>query len=45
VQRFEVAAFETGEHLVYVVSDLSRQDNRDMMLALARDLKEVLGKV
>ncbi len=42
VQRFEVSAFETRDHLVYFVSDLGRQPNTDLMLALAPQVREFL---
>jgi anti-sigma factor RsiW len=42
VQRFNIAAFETRDSLVYVVSDLSVEKNSRMMLAMAPDLKKFL---
>jgi len=30
---FEIDGFETGDHFVYVISDLSEQQNRQMMAA------------
>jgi hypothetical protein len=44
VQRFRLAAFETRDHLVYVVSDLSAEKNAQLMLAMAPALKEFLLK-
>ncbi len=44
VQRFRVAAFETREHLVYVVSDLSAEKNSQLLLAMAVGLKSFLDK-
>lgn len=35
VQRFSVAAFESGQHLVYLVSDLDGRSNLDLLAALA----------
>jgi hypothetical protein len=45
VQRFQVTAFETRDHLVYFISDLSKQKNAEMMLALAPGLKSFLSKL
>jgi len=45
VQRFQMTAFETRDHLVYLVSDLPKQQNTDLMLALAPDLDNFLGKL
>jgi hypothetical protein len=42
VQRFQIASFETRDHLAYVVSDLSEQENTNIMLALAPQVKQVL---
>ncbi len=44
VQRFQIAAFETSGHLVYVISDLQQQQNMDVMLALAPGVKEFLER-
>jgi len=41
-QRFEISGFETPDYVVYVVSNLSREDNRDMMLALAPSVTSFL---
>jgi hypothetical protein len=43
VQRFEIASFESRDHLVYFVSDLGRQPNMEMMLALAPRVREFLA--
>jgi len=43
VQRFEISSFESRDHLVYFVSDLGRQPNMEMMLALAPQVKEFLA--
>ncbi|MGC4054184.1 MAG: hypothetical protein QM757_34290 [Paludibaculum sp.] len=45
IQRFELTAFETGSHLVYLVSDLARSTNHDLMLALAPDVKAYLSSL
>ncbi|WP_321475740.1 hypothetical protein [uncultured Paludibaculum sp.] len=45
VQRFAVTAFETGDHLVYVVSDLSHEMNDRLMLAMAPDVKAYLSSL
>lgn len=42
VQRFEIAGFETRQHLVYVVSDLGGRKSLDMMAALASGVQGVL---
>lgn len=44
VQRFEIASFESRDHLVYLVSDFSQQKNVEMLAALAPQLKEFLQK-
>jgi hypothetical protein len=45
VQRFKITAFETSDYLVYFISDLDKQRNTDLMLALAPRVKEFLGKL
>jgi hypothetical protein len=45
VQRFQVSAFETRDYLAYFISDLPKQQNTNMMLALAPDVKSLLGKL
>ncbi|MDX2154205.1 MAG: hypothetical protein SFV54_25925 [Bryobacteraceae bacterium] len=45
VQRFEIAAFESRQHLVYVISDMPAKQNMETMLAAAPGLKEVLAKL
>ncbi len=42
VQRFQIAAFESGTYLVYFVSDLPESQNSAMMLALAPDIRNFL---
>ena len=43
VQRFQLAAFETSAHLVYVISDLPREKNTEMIVALAPEVKQLLA--
>ena len=43
VQRFQLAAFETSAHLVYVISDLPREKNTEIMIALAPQVKQLLA--
>jgi hypothetical protein len=45
VQRFEMASFETRDHLVYFISDLPAQENRAHLLAMAPAVQELLGKL
>jgi hypothetical protein len=45
VQRLQMTAFETRDYLVYFISDLPKQQNTDMMLALAPDVKTFLAKL
>jgi hypothetical protein len=45
VQRFEIASFESANHIVYVVSDMGRQENMKFMLAVAPQVKDVLSKL
>jgi hypothetical protein len=42
VQRFQISAFETRDHLVYFVSDLPKDANEKMILALATPVREFL---
>jgi hypothetical protein len=44
VQRFQIASFESRDHLVYFVSDLSEQQNTEMMIALAPRVREFLER-
>jgi hypothetical protein len=44
VQRFQIAAFESRDHLVYLVSDLTQQQNINMMVAMAPGVKEFLAE-
>ena len=45
VQRFQLTAFETRDYLVYFISDLDRQQNTSLMLAMAPRVKDFLAKL
>jgi hypothetical protein len=45
VQRFQIAAFESREHMVYVISDLPGQYNTELMQGMAPALKTFLGNL
>jgi len=45
VQRFELAAFESRDHMVYVISDLPKERNTELMVALAPQVKALLQKL
>jgi len=45
VQRFQMTAFETRDYLVYFISDLGRQQNTELMLALGPRVKDFLAKL
>jgi len=45
VQRFQMTAFETRDYLVYFISDLGKQQNTDLMLALGPRVKDFLQKL
>jgi hypothetical protein len=45
VQRFQISAFETTDYLVYFISDLGKQQNTKLMLALAPPVKGFLAKI
>ncbi len=45
VQRFQIAAFESRDRLVYVISDLPQQKNMETVLALAPGVKEFLSRL
>jgi hypothetical protein len=45
VQRFQMTAFETRDYLVYFISDLPKQQNTEMMLALGPPVKDFLKKL
>jgi hypothetical protein len=42
VQRFQMTAFETRDYLVYLLSDLPKQQNTQLMLALGPKVKDFL---
>ena len=44
-QKFELASFESRDHLVYLVSGLSGQTNMDQLFAMAPDVRSVLAKL
>ena len=44
-QRFQVAAFESDRHLIYVISDLSKAENMGTMTAMAPELKDYLNRL
>lgn len=44
-QRFQVAAFESRDYLVYVISDLPAQQNMQLMRAMAPSLENYLDKL
>jgi len=41
-QRFQLSAFESRDYLVYVISDLPRQKNAELMIAMAPPVKDFL---
>jgi hypothetical protein len=45
VQRFQMTAFETRDYLVYFISDLDKQQNTELMLALGPRVKGFLAKL
>ncbi len=45
VENFQIASFETRDHLVYFISDLPQDTNLKQMLALAPVVKEYLKKL
>jgi len=44
VQRFELAGFESRDHLVYLISDLPGQKNAEIMTAMAPVVTEFLNR-
>ena len=44
VQRFEIAGFESRNHLVFIVSDLPGRKNLEILTALAPSIKDLLDK-
>lgn len=45
VQRFQMAALESRDHLVYVISDLPQEKNTELMRAMAPALSIYLSKL
>ncbi len=45
VQRFQLAAIESRDYLVYFISDLPGQQNTEMMTTMAPQVKELLRKI
>jgi hypothetical protein len=45
VQRFQMTAFETRDYLVYFISDLGKQQNTDLMVALAPRMNAFLSQL
>jgi hypothetical protein len=43
VQRFQIAAFDAGDYLVYVISDLSSGQNSQIAAALSPDVRSFLN--
>lgn len=44
-RKFEIAGFESRDHLVYLVSDLPGQDNLNQLLAMTPAVREFLGNL
>jgi hypothetical protein len=44
-QNFQIATFESRDHLVYLISDLPKKQNLQHLLAMAPGLKEYLKKL
>lgn len=45
VQRFRIAAFESRDHLVYVISDLPAEQNLEMMASLSESLHQFVANL
>ncbi len=43
--HFQIAAFETGKYIVYVISDLPPGGNTETMVALAPGVRDLLGRI
>jgi len=43
VQRFEMASFESRDHLVYFISDFSKEQNLSLMAAMSSEVKSFLN--
>ena len=44
-QHFQIASFETGNHLVYVISNLNAQQNTEQLLAVAPAVRDFLATI
>ncbi|MCC6293260.1 MAG: hypothetical protein IT164_11470 [Bryobacterales bacterium] len=44
-QQFQIAAFESDRHLIYIVSDVSQAENMRTMTAMAPELRTYLNKL
>lgn len=44
-QRFQIASFETRDHLVYLVSDLTAKQNLSLMATIARPVRELFASI
>jgi hypothetical protein len=44
VQRFEIASFDAGDYLAYVISDLSGAENREIAVAVSPGVKSILAQ-
>ena len=42
--NFQIAGFESAKHLVYVISDLPKEQNQQLMMAMAADLQRALPR-
>ena len=40
--NFQIAGFESAKHLVYVISDFPKEQNQQLMIAMASDLQRAL---
>jgi hypothetical protein len=45
VHRFDISAFETSDYLVYFISDLDKQHNTQLMLALAPQVQGFFARL
>ncbi len=45
VQHYQISAFETGKQLVYVISDLGRHANTEVLVALAPAVRDYLSQL
>jgi hypothetical protein len=45
VQRFAIAGFESPDHLVYLVSDLDKRRNLNLLASLATPVHAFLGRL